>query len=89
VRPVATTGVASIGDLPDRVDRAQIALLGDVVHFVTRSGTLPARRRHRAEEGIQFFRIHPDLAGVLEAELRSDAQRQVRAGEIDAPAGPA
>jgi folate-dependent phosphoribosylglycinamide formyltransferase PurN len=89
IREVGTDGATSISELRDRVDRAQITLLGDVLDFIARTGTLPPARSQRPDEGTQFFRMHPELAGVLEAELRSDVQRQVGAGEIDPPAGPA
>jgi hypothetical protein len=71
VRRVAVGGVRSIAELRARVDVGQIALLGDVVRFVVATGCLPARRRQEPREGTQYFRMHPELANVLEADLHS------------------
>jgi hypothetical protein len=69
-RVVDVEAAVNIAQLRDLVDRAQIELLGEVVRFIVRSGALPPRRSQRLEEGMQFFRMHQDLAHPLETELR-------------------
>ncbi|MGQ0715398.1 MAG: formyltransferase family protein [Gemmatimonadaceae bacterium] len=59
----------SIAELRAMVDRDQMDLLGAVVGWIIDAGTLPARRAQRPDEGKQFFRMHPELARVLEREL--------------------
>jgi folate-dependent phosphoribosylglycinamide formyltransferase PurN len=73
VQRVDVRDVRTIAELRRRVDTAQIALLGEVVRRVAATGCLPARRRQEPGEGTQYFRMHPELAAVLEAELRSPA----------------
>jgi Formyl transferase len=70
VRIVDTQTVTTVQQLRRVVNEAQIALLGDVIRFVQRSGVMPPARSQRAEEGVQFFRLHPDIATCLEAELQ-------------------
>jgi folate-dependent phosphoribosylglycinamide formyltransferase PurN len=70
VRIVDTRTATSIQELRRVVNEAQIALLGEVIQFVVRSGVAPPSRSQRAEEGVQFFRLHPDIAARLEAELQ-------------------
>ena len=70
-RPVPTEGARSIPALRARVDEEQVALLGEVVRYVTASGALPPRRPQAAGEGRQFFRMHDDLLAMLERELAS------------------
>ena len=65
VRIVDTQTAPSIGDLRRLVDDAQIALLGDVIRCTMRSGSLPPVRSQGEEEGLQFFRMHPAVAAVL------------------------
>src|SRR5579884_2183505 len=81
VRPVDTGSARRIVELRRLVDEAQIALLGDVVRFVLAAGALPPVRPQTPAEGVQFFRLHPELAAVLEAELAG--------GVAGAAAGPA
>jgi len=69
VRPVDVTVCQSIAELRDIVDRAQLALLGEVLRLILETGLVPPRRRQAALEGIQFFRLHPELASVLELEM--------------------
>ncbi len=76
VRPVDAARAASIRELRDIVDDAQIDLLGAVVRWILATGQLPPRRRQAPDEGLQFFRMHPEIAGVLEAELRAAASRE-------------
>jgi len=70
VRIVDTQMAASIGDLRRMVDDAQIALLGDVIRWATRAGSMPPLRSQAIEEGLQFFRMHPAVAAVLDGELQ-------------------
>jgi folate-dependent phosphoribosylglycinamide formyltransferase PurN len=75
VRIVDTQAAASIGEVRHLVDDAQIALLGDVIRYAVRSGSLPPTRSQGMEEGRQLFRMHPEVAAVLNGELRVAAQR--------------
>jgi len=84
VRVVNVDAAATINQLRTLVDRAQIDLLGSVVRFILRSGALPPLHRQRPEEGMQFFRMHPDLAHLLESELRdASMQRSISQSRID------
>jgi hypothetical protein len=66
VRAVPAAGIRSAA-----VDEAQIAVLGEVVRYITATGMLPPRRPQAPAEGRQFFRMHGDLLAVLERELAS------------------
>jgi hypothetical protein len=66
---VDTRSARSVAELRRLVDTAQIALLGDVVRFVLAEGVLPPARPQTPAEGVQFFRLHAELAAVLESEL--------------------
>ncbi|OLB59060.1 MAG: hypothetical protein AUH96_14845 [Nitrospirae bacterium 13_2_20CM_2_61_4] len=72
VQSLDVRDVRSIAELRRRVDAAQIALLGEVARRVVMSERLP-RRPQDPREGVQYFRMHPELAAILEAELRSPA----------------
>jgi folate-dependent phosphoribosylglycinamide formyltransferase PurN len=74
VRAVNVNDAINIPQLRTLVNQAQIELLGEVVRFIVRSGALPPHRGQHPEEGVQFFRMHPDLARVLETELRDGAR---------------
>jgi methionyl-tRNA formyltransferase len=69
VRPSDPRGARTIAELRARVDHDQIAMLGDVIQWTQNAGTLPPSRSQEADEGIQLFRMHPDLRAILEAEL--------------------
>ena len=69
VQEVCTDGVTSIAALRKRVDDAQIALLGKVVRYIVETGTLPSTWPNMAADGVQFFRMHKELAEILEGEL--------------------
>jgi methionyl-tRNA formyltransferase len=69
VRRVDTAGCRTIAQLRETVDRAQIALLGQVVRTILETGAIPGGRTQAPREGIQFFRMHPELAAVLEREM--------------------
>lgn len=81
VRTVPTAGVRSIAALRARVDDAQLALLGEVVRYVASTGTLPPRHPQRPGDGRQFFRMHGDLAALLEHELAAVAPAPAKAVE--------
>jgi len=70
-RTVPIAGARSIAELRALVNEAQIALLGEVVRYVCETGKLPPRRAQRAEEGRQYFVMHPELRAVLEGALRA------------------
>ena len=69
VRVVDITNAGTVDDARGRVHHAQLALLHDVVKFVTSTGTLPPARPQAPEEGRQFFRMHPELIEIVEREL--------------------
>jgi hypothetical protein len=54
------------------VDEAQIELLGAVVLYVARTAALPPRRAQGETEGIQFYNMHTEIVGILEAKRRTD-----------------
>lgn len=64
-RTVETSDIGDVTSLRARVDDAQIALLGEVLRYVSSTAQLPPSRQQDAGEGIQFFRIHPDLARFI------------------------
>ncbi len=70
VQEVRTEGVTSIAALRKRVDDAQIALLGKVVRYIMEMGTLPLILPNMVGDGVQFFRMHQELAEILEGELK-------------------
>jgi len=69
VRPVDTTACRSVSEMRNAVDRAQVMLLGDLVRPILETGQVPPGRKSAASEGTQFFRIHPELAALLEFEM--------------------
>jgi folate-dependent phosphoribosylglycinamide formyltransferase PurN len=76
-------GAITIDQLRQLVDRAQIALLGDVVRWTVRDGVLPPRRSQRSDEGRQFFAMHDDVRNELQRVL-ADRARKSPAREADA-----
>jgi hypothetical protein len=72
VTELAHAEIASLPAASQVADKARVALLGDVVRFILSTGALPPRRGQAVAEGKQFFRMHPELVAVLEAELVSD-----------------
>ena len=65
---VDTAGCRSVAALRDIVDRAQLALLGDIVCSIV-SGKLPEPLKAAGPPGPQYFRMHQDLAAILEGRL--------------------
>lgn len=60
---------ATIGELWDRVDAAEIRMLGDVLHYAHETGQLPPRLPQDTEGARQFFRMHDAIAAILEDHL--------------------
>jgi folate-dependent phosphoribosylglycinamide formyltransferase PurN len=75
VRRVDVNGAEDVQALRDRVDDAQIDLLGEVLRYIILVGTLPPRRRQAPGEGRQFFRMHPQLKELLARRLRGAGLR--------------
>jgi methionyl-tRNA formyltransferase len=69
-REVDIAGCDSIAALRDAVDRAQLALLGDVVASIV-GGRMPEPLAAAAPPGPQYFHMHQDLAAILGARLLS------------------
>jgi len=67
-RDVDISGCGSIAALRDAVDRAQLALLGDVVDAIV-GGRMPEPLAAAEPPGPQYFHMHQDLAAILEARL--------------------
>jgi folate-dependent phosphoribosylglycinamide formyltransferase PurN len=65
---VDIAGCGSIAALRDAVDRAQLALLGDIVESIV-SGRMPEPLAAAEPPGPQYFHMHQDLAAILEARL--------------------
>lgn len=72
-RPVAVEQVASVAELRDAVDQAQIQLLEEVLRYIYATGELPPRRSQQASEGRQFFVMHPALRTWLDASLQQQS----------------
>jgi hypothetical protein len=83
-RAVETRGVRTVAALRARVDDAQIALLGEVVRHVWLTGALPPRHPQRADDGRQYFAMHPELAAALERELM-DRKSEDRSQDSEEP----
>lgn len=65
IRAVDIAGIKDVSALRTRVDDAQINLLGEVMHYIKKTGKLPPVRPQNLEEGGQLFRIHPELAALI------------------------
>jgi methionyl-tRNA formyltransferase len=64
-------GRRSLAEVRRAVDDAQIALLGRTIEYVLATGELPPRFAQADLPGRQYFRLHPRLRAVLDAELAS------------------
>ncbi|WP_053334302.1 formyltransferase family protein [Gemmatimonas phototrophica] len=71
VRNVDVQGARSLADARKRVDAAQVQLLGEVLAFTARSGMLPPRFSQQVAQGRQYFRMHPKLRAIMDAEMRT------------------
>ena len=67
-REVDIAGCGSVAGLRDAIDRAQLALLGDVVASIV-GGRMPEPLAAAAPPGPQYFQMHQDLVAILEARL--------------------
>lgn len=67
-REVDVAGCGSIAALRDAVDRAQLALLGDIVELIV-GGGMPDPLAAAEPPGPQYFHMHQDLVAILEARL--------------------
>ncbi len=70
---VDTQTARSIAELRQRVDESQMALLGQVLQYALATGQLPPAWPQPADSGRQYFRMHADLAALVEAELAARA----------------
>jgi folate-dependent phosphoribosylglycinamide formyltransferase PurN len=52
-----------------RADSRGVELLGEAVRFVQENGVLPRTVTQRPGDGMQFFRMHPDLLRVAASRL--------------------
>ena len=76
VREVDAAPARSVMALRQIVDEAQIALLGQVLRFVVETGSIPQARVQVADEGRQYFEMHPELKAVLEAKLAAGKEEE-------------
>jgi hypothetical protein len=79
-REVDISGCGSIAALRQIVDRAQLALLGDVVDTIA-SGRMPEPLAASEPPGSQFFHMHQDLAAIPEARLLGGPASHLQDGE--------
>lgn len=77
VRVVDPRACRNVGELRATVDEAQIALLGEVTRYILTTGESPPARTQTSAEGVQFFRMHPDLSRLLEEEMQRTSERPV------------
>ena len=67
-RSVDIADCRSIDALRGAVDRAQLALLGDVLELIA-AGKMPEPLPADGPSGPQYFSMHQELADILEARL--------------------
>ena len=67
-RQVDTVGCTSIASLRETLDRAQLALLGEVLSLIA-DGNLPEPLPNAKPLGPQYFSMHEALARILEARI--------------------
>jgi folate-dependent phosphoribosylglycinamide formyltransferase PurN len=77
---VDIAGCGSITALRDAVDRAQLALLGDIVETIV-GGRMPEPLAAAGPPGPQYFHMHQDLAAILEARLLGARASHLQDGE--------
>jgi methionyl-tRNA formyltransferase len=80
VQKVHIEGCGSITALRDAVDRAQLALLGDIVEAIV-GGRMPKPLAAAEPPGPQYFHMHHDLVAILEARLRGARAPHLQDGE--------
>jgi folate-dependent phosphoribosylglycinamide formyltransferase PurN len=77
---VDIAGCGSIAALRDAVDRAQLALLGDIVGSIA-GGRMPEPLAAAEPPGPQYFQMHQDLVLILEARLLGARASHLQDGE--------
>ena len=83
MQQVDIAGCGSIAALRDAVDRAQLALLGDIVGSIA-GGRMPEPLTAAEPPGPQYFQMHRDLVAILEARLLGARARHLeREGESE------
>jgi hypothetical protein len=70
MQEVNIAGCGSIAALRAAIDRAQLALLGDVVETIV-GGRMPEPLAAAEPPGPQYFQMHQDLGAILERSLLS------------------
>ena len=80
VQKVHIEGCGSITALRDAVDRAQLALLGDIVEAIV-GGRMPEPLAAAEPPGPQYFHMHQDLVAILEARLLGARASHLEDGE--------
>jgi methionyl-tRNA formyltransferase len=74
VRELGGDGIGSLDDLRRRIDEAQLELLAQAVLALVNGHDLPTYAQ-KADEGRQFFVMHPALKELTEARLREVSRR--------------
>lgn len=69
-RDVDTRDAHDIATLRQRIDDAQIRLLGEVLSWILASSGLPSRWQQAPDQGQQYFAMHPVLETILADRLR-------------------
>jgi folate-dependent phosphoribosylglycinamide formyltransferase PurN len=77
---VDIAGCKSVASLRHAVDCAQLTLLGDIVASIA-SGRMPEPPAAAGPPGPQYFHMHQDLTGILEARLLGARTSHLRDGE--------
>jgi hypothetical protein len=80
MQQVDITGCGSIAALRDAVDRAQLALLGDIVGSIA-GGRMPEPLATAEPPGLQYFQMHQDLVVILETRLLGARASHLQDGE--------
>ena len=77
---VDIAGCNSVAALRDAVDRAQLALLGDIVGSIV-DGRMPEPLAAAGPPAPQYFHMHRDLVAILEARLLGVRASHLQDGE--------
>src|SRR4029077_14596152 len=81
-RDVNIEGCATIDELRERVDVAQLDALDEALRMVLEQRFVPTGRAQRLDEGQQFYRMHAELNAILERRLTEAHARQSRAAQV-------
>jgi folate-dependent phosphoribosylglycinamide formyltransferase PurN len=68
-RSVDVSACRSVATLRKVVHGAQLELLGEVVRYVQQTGQLPHHVDQTADDGRQYFAMHPELKASLDRQL--------------------